>query len=833
MANGYAGRVLRVDLSGPEIWVEELDWDIAADYVGGRGLGAKLLFDALRPKADPLGPENLLILATGPLTGTIAPACGRSVLVSKSPLTGTIFDSNTGGLIGPELKMAGYDAVVISGRSEEPVYLAIRGDRAELRPAEHLWGLTTSETIRAVKSELGDERARVACIGPAGENGVLLANVICEPHRALGRGGLGAVMGSKRLKAVAVRATRRGPVEVANPHAFRRVCRQVTDILARNPLTGDLLGRYGTGCLTTPVNKAGILPTRNFRTGFFEEAERITGEAVVKELKARRRACFGCPIGCGRVLKRDGREVAAPEYESLWALGAQCGISDLRAIAEANELCNELGLDTISLGNAIGFLMECYERGLITDRETGGLRLEWGRADLLPELVRLTARREGVGSLLALGVKRMSERIKGSEDFAMHVKGLELPAYDPRGAKGMGLAYATSNRGGCHLRAYLVMSEVLSMPRYLDPMRAEGKAELVKRLQDIFAVLDSMVMCKFTALALFETLDYEPRWYARLLTTATGFYFDEEEFLRAGERIYNLERLFNVREGFDRRYDTLPARLLREPMPSGPAEGHVVELEPMLERYYALRLWDPLGRPTDRVLMRLGIIREPRWPKLQVALDLRDLNEAIRIAELAFRGGADWIEAGTPLIKSVGMEAIRALRRRLPGATIVADLKTLDTGWLETELAAQAGADVVAISGLAHDNTIRDAVGCARKYGVKIMVDLLNVPDPLKRAKELEALGVDYICAHTGIDVQRDRAEEIDRKVALLAKLAGALRVPLAAAGGIRADTAHKVVRAGVKIVIVGGAITRAADPRKATELILRAMREDLGQARR
>ncbi|RLI09258.1 hypothetical protein DRO32_01005 [Candidatus Bathyarchaeota archaeon] len=319
-------------------------------------------------------------------------------------------------------------------------------------------------------------------------------------------------------------------------------------------------------------------------------------------------------------------------------------------------------------------------------------------------------------------------------------------------------------------------------------------------------------------------MDYEPKWYARLLTTATGFYFDEEEFLRAGERIFNLERYFNVREGLDGRYDTLPIRLLKEPMPYGPAEGHVVELETMLDEYYALRSWDPLGRPTDRLLMRLGIIREPRWPKLQVALDLRDLGEALRIAELAYLGGADWIEVGTPLVKSVGMEAVRALRRRLPGATIIADLKTLDTGWLETELAAQAGADVVCISGLAHDNTVRDAVGCARKYGVKIMADLLQVPDPVGRARELEALGVDYVCAHTGIDVQRDRAEEIDRKVAMLAELARSIRIPLAAAGGIRADTARKVVSAGVKIVVVGGAITRAADPRRAVELILKSM---------
>ena len=313
MANGYVGKVLKVDLTSQEIWVEELDWDLAADYVGGRGFGARLLFEELKPKADPLGPENLLILATGPLTGTRAPACGRSVLSSKSPLTGTVFDSNSGGLIGPELKRAGLDMIVISGRSEEPVYLFVSDGRAELRPAGHLWGRTTSEAISAIKEEVG-KRARVACIGPAGERCVLLANVICEPHRAFGRGGLGAVMGSKRLKAIAIKGSR--PVEVANPHAFKRVCRKIKEILAGNPITGDLLGRYGTGCLTTPVNKAGILPTRNFRVGFFEEAERMTGEVLVKELGAERRACYGCPMatitlreGVEKILKKKVPEV--------------------------------------------------------------------------------------------------------------------------------------------------------------------------------------------------------------------------------------------------------------------------------------------------------------------------------------------------------------------------------------------------------------------------------------------------------------------------------------------------------------------------------------------
>ncbi len=825
MASGYVGKILRVNLADGEASVEELDWDRALKYVGGRGYAASMLYDELRAGVDPLSPENLLIFSTGPLTGTAAPTSGRFTVSSKSPLTGTIFDSNCGGFWGPELKRAGFDVLVVEGRSPSPVYLWIHDGDVEVRPADRLAGMSTSGVEAALRGELGSG-VRVASIGPAGENLVRIACIVVDGHRVAGRGGMGAVMGSKNLKAVAVRG--RGRVEVANKHAFMAEVRRVLKILSRNPLTGDLLRRYGTPCLTRPVNKAGVLPTRNFQGGFFGEAERISGEAV-KAITVRAEGCYACPIRCGRAVKlragpEAGRVVGGPEYETLWSLGAQCGISDLDAIAYANHLCNEYGVDTVSLGNAVGFLMECVEKGVISEEELG-IRLRWGDSAILPELVRLTARREGVGRLLAEGVRRISE-LHGGGEFAMHVKGLELPAYDPRGAKGMGLAYATSNRGGCHLRAYVVMSEVLSVPRYLDPLKVDGKAELVKRLQDVYAVLDSMILCKFTSLALFDTLNYEPRFYARLLTTATGFYFDEEEFRRAGERIYNIERLFNVREGLDRSADTLPRRLLEVPMPSGPAEGHVVELGRMLDEYYRVRGWDPLGRPSDRKLMELGIIAEPRWPVLQVALDLRDLKEALRIAGGAHRGGASWLEAGTPLIKSVGMEAVRRLREFFPSATIVADLKTLDVGWMEVEMASQAGADVIGVSGLAHNNTIKDAVGCSRRYGTRIMVDLLEVKNPLERAKELEALGVDYICLHTGIDVQRDREEEIDRKVDLIRRIAEAVEIPVAAAGGIRLETAGKVVKAGAKIVIVGGAITRAANPEAAAAAILREMRK-------
>jgi len=828
LPSGYMGQILHVNLTTNEISVQGLDWKIAHEYVGGRGYAAKLLFDKVKPGISALNPDNLLIFANGPLTGTPAPTSGRFSVSSKSPLTGTIFDANCGGTFGPKLKRAGFDLIVIEGKSEEPVYLWVHNGKAELKPAHHLIGKRTDETEDALKQELKDKNTKVAAIGPAGENLVPIAAIISDKHRAAGRGGLGAVMGSKNLKAVAVRGKK--PIEVANPYAFKVEIKRVLEVLKRNPLTGDSLNRYGTGCLTHLINKAGIFPTKNFNQGFFEEAEAISGEAVSRHLLVGKKGCFACPIICGRVIKLRrgpyrGEISEGPEYETLWSLGAQCGINDLDEIAVANDLCDKYGIDTISMGNVIGFVIECYKRDLITEKETNGIKLEWGKAEILPKLVELTAHKRGFGKILAEGVKEISKNY-GGEEFAMHVKGLELPAYDPRGSKGMGLAYATSNRGGGHLRAYIVMSEILSFPRYLDPLKIEGKAKLVKRLQDIYAMLDSMIMCKFTSFALFDTLAYEPRLYARLLTTATGFYFDEEEFRKTGERIYNLERLFNAREGFDRSHDTLPARLLNVPMPEGPAKGQILELEKMLDEYYVVRGWDMNGNPTDRKLQELGITTAPRWPKLQVALDLRELNEALRIAEASYKGGAEWLEAGTPLIKSVGMEAVRQLKTRIPTATVVADLKTLDTGWMETEIAAQAGADIVSLSGLAHNNTIKDAVGCARKYGVKIMVDLLEVRNPLKRAKELEKLGVDYICLHSGIDVQRDREEEIDRKVATISNIAKNVKVPVAVAGGIRTDTAAKVVKAGAKIVIVGGAITRAANPEAAAAIIKKSIEE-------
>ncbi|MEM4576903.1 MAG: 3-hexulose-6-phosphate synthase [Candidatus Nezhaarchaeales archaeon] len=824
--SGYTGKILDADLSSGDVTIVDLNWDIAMKYVGGRGYSAKFLFDSLRPGTNPLDEENILVFMTGPLTGTRAPTSGRFAVSSKSPLTGTIFDSQCGGSWGPELKKAGFDGIIVRGKSVSPVYLFVADGKVELRDASKIWGLETDATEEEIKRDLKLEDVKVCCIGPAGENLVKIACIISDKHRAAGRGGLGAVMGSKNLKAIAVKGT--GEVKVANPKAFNEEVRKTLDVLRGNPITGDSLGRYGTAFLVHLMNRAGVFPSYNFTRGFYDKAEEVCGEKITEVMLVKRTACYGCPIACGRLVKYtvDGKEVisSGPEYESVWALGPNCGISDINVIARANDLCNKLGLDTISLGNTVGFLMECYEKGLLEKLSEVNIKLNFGNSDSLLKVIVDTAYRRGLGKIVGEGVSRISKMLN-AEDIAAHVKGLELPAYDPRGAKGMALAYATSNRGGCHLRAYVVISEILGVPKYIDPLSYEGKAELVKRMQDVSAVIDSLIMCKFTMLALFSTLAYEPTHYARLLTTATGFYVDEEEFYKIGERIYNLERLFNAREGFDRSHDALPLRFLNEKLREGASKGEVVDLTRLIDSYYAIRGWNYHGVPTDKKLQQLGL--EPLYtgPKLQVAIDERYMKDGLSIAEACYRGGAEIIEVGTPLIKSAGLEAVKEFRRRFPYATIVADLKTFDTGWLEVELAAEAGADVVTVLGATDDYTIKDAVGAARKYNVKIMCDLINVQDPLARAKEVEKLGCDIICVHMGISTQM-RERDVTRKIKLVEEVVNSVKVPVAVAGGVRLEHIRELVKSGCKIIIVGSAITRSSNPEEATRRFVEAMRE-------
>ena len=588
---GWMGKILEADLTKGEIAQVDLDEKLARDFVGGRGLGVKILYDRVGAKIKPLDPENLLIFAAGPLTGTLAPATGRYCVVTKSPLTGTVFDAHSGGFWGPELKFAGFDAIVVKGQSKKPVYLWVHDGGAELRDAGKLWGRGTHATTDAIRKELGDDKVKVTCIGPAGEKLVRIAAIINDKHRAAGRGGVGAVMGSKRLKAIAVRGTKKP--KIANKESFITYVKECQKLLKENSVTGTGLPTYGTAILVNIINEHGIYPTRNFQTGVFPTADRTSGETMADTILVRSKGCFACPMVCGRVTKVEGQEGEGPEYGTIWAFGAQCGIDDLAAISKANYLCNDLGLDTISMGNTIGCAMELAERGGLEGPK-------FGDAKSIVELTRKTAMREGLGDKLAEGSARLAKEC-GAPELSMSVKGLELPAYDPRGVQGHGLAYATSNRGGCHLRAYMIAPEVLGIPKLMERFSTSGKPETTVIFQNLFATLDSLVACKFTSFAL-ETVQY-----AKLLTAATGIEFTDEALMTIGERIWNLERLYNLREGFTAKDDTLPKRLTDEPMPEGPSKGRTCMLAKMLPAYYAFRGWNSKGVPTKEKLRELGL----------------------------------------------------------------------------------------------------------------------------------------------------------------------------------------------------------------------------------
>ncbi|MEM2885030.1 MAG: aldehyde ferredoxin oxidoreductase family protein [Thermoproteota archaeon] len=585
------GCVADVNLTtGSFVW-KDLQEDVAKKFVGGRGYGAKVLFDELEKGVDALGERNVLVFATGPLTGSSAPTSGRFSVVTKSPLTNTVFDSNSGGFFGPSLKACGLDALVLRGRSPSPVYLNVTDGNLEILGAEDLWGKDTHETRSMLLSRHG-RGSRVACIGPAGENLVKLAAIMNDDDRAAARGGVGAVMGSKNLKAVV--ASGRAKTKIHDKQSFNFVVRECFKLLEQNPVTDKALPRFGTAVLANLMNELNILPTKNFLSPSFARVDEVSGESIRAKILVRQRACFNCSIACGRVTKTKNKQGEGPEYETVYALGSDCLVGNLEDVAEANYLCNELGIDTISMGGTIATAMELHERGFLPER------IEWGDGKKVKELVELTAYRKGIGNDLAEGSKRLAEKY-GCPESAVQVKGLELPGYDPRGTKGMGLAYATSNRGACHLRSYMVGVEVLGFPKRVDRFSCLNKAGLCIVQQNLNAAMDTLVLCRFTSYALDE--DH----YARLLSKATGVEYKPEDFLVLGERIWNLERLFNMREGFGRKDDTLPRRFLEEPFKEGSAKGQVVELERMLDEYYRFRGWDQDGRPTPRKLAQLGI----------------------------------------------------------------------------------------------------------------------------------------------------------------------------------------------------------------------------------
>jgi aldehyde:ferredoxin oxidoreductase len=589
--DGYAGNMVYADLSAGKVTIKPTPPELKKQYLGGRGFGIRLLTDMVDPKIDPLSDKNALVFAAGPLTGTGIPLGSRYEVSTIAPLTGAAMSANSGGVFGWKMKKAGFDAVVVTGKSKKPVYLLLDNGKAELRDAAHLWGKTTGQTTDAIVNELKDKSVRVSCIGPAGEKLVLFACIINEKARALGRGGAGAVMGSKNLKAIAARGDL--PIKPADEAQLDIVKERVRKKIEDNGIE-KALHNYGTAVLINILNENYLLPTRNFQTAHFTDAEMISGETIAKTILKKPKGCYACIVQCGRVHEFDGESGEGPEYEPVWAFGADCGINDLKAIARANNICNEYGLDAISTPTTIACLMEMAEKGYVKHP------IRFGDAKGMLKLVEQIAKREDIGDELAEGSFRFATKY-GHPELSMTSKKQELPAYDPRGIQGYGLATATSVRGGDHVYGYLISPEILGAPEKLDPYVTKGKPQWVKTFQDLTASIDASGMCLFTSFAL------GPEDYADLLTATTGMKIDTAELLKVGERIWNLQKLYNIKRGFGRKDDTLPARLLNEPLKEGAPTGQVSRIAEMLDEYYTLRGWDKEGTPTPEKRKELGL----------------------------------------------------------------------------------------------------------------------------------------------------------------------------------------------------------------------------------
>jgi aldehyde:ferredoxin oxidoreductase len=602
---GYVGNILEVDLSNSSVNVEPLNWKWCEMFIGGKGLAARYLFELLKPKTDPLSPENILIFMTGPITGADPhpPGAAKGVVVTKSPATGSFLDSYFGGNFAAELKFAGFDGIIIRGKADVLSYLIIRDGFTEIRKCENLKGKGIYETTEYIENEVGDKNLKIAAIGPAGEYLVKFACIGFELHHQAGRGGSGCVMGSKNLKAIAVRGTKK--VEVYDPDGLEKFVKEtIKKEVFENP-NMEAMRIAGTPSIVQLSNTTGILPVRNFQDGVFECADKIDWDAIKGSAFVKKTACYKCPIACRNITSArsglfEGLTIEGPEYETLAMAGSNCGISDLYTIMKFNDLCDNYGLDTISTGNITAFIMECFEKKLLSKDEVSGLNPRFGDVESYLEIPKLISFRKGIGNLLAEGVKVVAEKIgKGSEHFALHVKGLEYPGYDPRGSFGMALAYATSDRGACHLRAWMPAYEAFGN---LDPFTYQGKAEICVNDQNFNSVKWSMIFCDLYAIG-YPTM-------VRFYSLITGNEVSEEKLKLIGERIWNLTRLFNVREGFQRKDDAVPPRILKDPLHSGPPKGYSIprdQFEKMLDEYYGLRGWTREGVPTEEKLNILGL----------------------------------------------------------------------------------------------------------------------------------------------------------------------------------------------------------------------------------
>ena len=623
MPNGFmGGKLLQVNLTDGKIVSQNIPQDYLDKYIGGRALGARLLYDNLPEGVAPLSPENIMFFMTGPMVGSGAPLSTRFIVVTKSPLSGGIANSASGGDFGIKLKNAGYDILMICGKSEKPVYLEITDEFVAIRDADKLWGKGTYETQEALPAKYGK-----AVIGPAGENLVRFAAIV-SGERVNARGGVGAVMGSKNLKAVIAKGSKK--IELANPKGFKDYQKKYIKIFKKHPMQSDILPRLGTANLVMKASAGDILPTCNFKSGTDPKAYEISGEKMAATDLVKKDGCLGCLIRCGRVVpleSKNNEAVKGPEYETLALFGSNQGNFNLKSIYEANYACDDLGLDTISAGNVIGFAMELTEKGMLKSE------LAFGKSDNIIPLLKDIANRNGLGNELANGVKLLSEKYGGKE-FAMHVKGLELPGYDPRGCWGQGLEYAVGNRGGDHVQGATMFLEVTG-PIKVDPVTPTNKHHLVIMQQNTAAGIGSLIMCMFTSYAIFPSGAYKMNqnslfyriltklfllmgpllsapppplvvlWYANFMTHILGRKFTFRDFFFLGERAFNMERLFNLREGLSAKDDMLPERLLKEPISKRLPHG--VGLDKMIPAYYKTRGWDSEGRPTKKKLSQLGI----------------------------------------------------------------------------------------------------------------------------------------------------------------------------------------------------------------------------------
>jgi aldehyde:ferredoxin oxidoreductase len=604
MSGGYTGKSLIINLKKKKIDIEKTNIEDAKNFIGAKGLGAKILYDRLPKKTDPLSPTNILMFTTGPLTGTLAQTSGRGTVVTKSPQTGLFLDSHFGGIFAAEMKKAGWDFIIFNEKATHPIYISIFNESVEFKDAKKLWTKECLDSHNWLQKNEG--KVRTAVIGPAGENLVKFSSITIDGHRHAGRGGPGAVMGSKNLKAVIIKGNNK--VTLEEPEKFKNKAIEVMNKIKNNDFI-PLRHKFGTPYWVKPINDWGFLPTRNYQEGNFEDADAINAETMQEKIVVSSGACWNCIIACWNKTsikngKYKGLTMIGPEYETIALMGSNLGIKTIEEVAFLNNRCNEVGMDTISLGGVLGFAIEAYERGIISKEDLDGNEIGWSKTEQLAKLIDIIGyKKSTLGEILSEGVKIASQKLgKNSKDFAVHASRLEIPGYDPRGAFGMGLAYATSDRGGCHQRAWTVKQEIIDPD--LERFSFDKKAKLVKDIQDERASFFSLVFCDFAPISEGDCVD--------LFNSATGFNHSIKSYLECGERIWNIIRLFNLREGLDPTDEKLPTRFFKDPFTKGPAKDKLlskIAFEKSLLEYYKLRGWDEQGIPTNKKLEQLGLMK--------------------------------------------------------------------------------------------------------------------------------------------------------------------------------------------------------------------------------